>query len=97
MPCKCGAKIPLKAKFCPECGTVAPVIETKIEMQPIKQVAHILTVGEAADFLKISKSKLYELISQNKIPWFPVGSHKRFLTQELLDWAKNQVNSNQLA
>jgi excisionase family DNA binding protein len=88
--CKCGASIPVKAKFCPECGATAPRPEQKIEMQPIKQVSHILTVGEASEFLKISRSKLYELISCNEIPWFPVGSHKRFLTQELLDWAKNR-------
>ncbi|EIW19500.1 MULTISPECIES: helix-turn-helix domain-containing protein [Pelosinus] len=89
MQCKCGITIPTKAKFCPECGTSAPV-ETKIEIQPIKQVSHILTVNEASVFLKISRSKLYELVSQDAIPWFPVGSHKRFLTQELLDWAKNR-------
>lgn len=89
MPCKCGATIPQKVKFCSECGASAP-IETKIEIQPIKQVSHILTVSEASEFLKISNSKLYELISQNSIPWFPVGSHKRFLTQELLDWAKKR-------
>lgn len=89
MQCKCGAAIPPKAKFCPECGISAPV-ETKIEIQPIKQVSHILTVNEASELLKISNSKLYELISRKEIPWFPVGSHKRFLTQELLDWAKNR-------
>jgi len=97
MNCKCGATIPAKAKFCPECGTTAPISDTKVEIQPIKQVAHILTVREASEFLKISSSKLYELISANEIPWFPVGSHKRFLTQELLDWAKSRTNCNQIA
>jgi len=92
--CKCGAKIPIKAKFCPECGVSAPLPDIKVEIQPIKQMAHILTIGEASEFLKISRTKLYELISQNKIPWFPVGAHKRFLTQELLDWAKSQSNQN---
>jgi len=94
MTCNCGAKIPIKAKFCPECGIPAPVPESKIEIHPIKQVPHILTVGEASAFLRISRSKLYELISTNSIPWFSVGSHKRFLTQELLDWARKQINYN---
>lgn len=94
MSCKCGAKIQNKAKFCSECGCSVPVPELNVEIQPIKQVAHVLTVSEAADFLKISTSKLYELISRNEIPWFPVGSHKRFLTQELLDWAKNKIKRN---
>ncbi len=48
-------------------------------------------IGEAAILLKISRSKIYELISCDEIPWFPVGSHKRFLTQELLNWAKNRA------
>lgn len=94
MNCKCGTEIPTKAKFCPECGASAPIPEVKVEIQPIKQVAHILTVKEATEFLKISRSKLYELINKNEIPWFPVGSHKRFLTQELLEWARNQMKRN---
>jgi len=97
MNCKCGAKIPAKAKFCPECGCSAPIPDIKVEIQPIKQVAHILTVQEASEFLKISSSKLYELINENDIPWFPVGSHKRFLTQELLDWARSRTSGNQIA
>jgi excisionase family DNA binding protein len=88
--CKCGASIPVKAKFCSEYGSSVPVPEIKYKVLPIKQVSHILTVNGASGFLKISKSKLYELISRNEIPWFPVGTHKRFLTQELLDWAKKR-------
>jgi len=82
--------IPLKAKFCPGCGS--PVIQPKEK----NQIPAILKANEAMEFLRISRSLFYQLLSRpnDPIPFFPMGSRKRFITDELLAWAKR--NQTQL-
>ena len=47
-----------------------------------------LTVEEAAEYLSIPKSSLYQLTSKKKIPFFKRGKHL-FFYQDLLDnWVK---------
>jgi excisionase family DNA binding protein len=82
MTCECGAKIPFKAKFCPECGTIAP----QPEPLPEPKKEEILTAYEAADFLKISRWKIYDLIRKRHIPFKAVGTQKRFLRTQLIEW-----------
>lgn len=87
----CHALIPEKSKFCPECGQKHIVVQ---EEQKVKEIPPILMVEEAAELLRVSKSMFYELLAlpNDPVPWFPIGKHKRFITEELLAWAKrNQV------
>lgn len=82
MPCKCGANIPEKAKFCHECGTPTP----KPEPRPELKKEEILTTYEAAAFLKISRWKIYDLIRKKQIPFKEVGTQKRFVKARLIEW-----------
>ncbi|EIW20751.1 MULTISPECIES: excisionase family DNA-binding protein [Pelosinus] len=82
MTCKCGIDLTPKAKFCPECGTPAP------KPEPLKEskIEEILTTYEAAEFLKISRWKIYDLIRKKQIPFKEVGTQKRFVKARLIEW-----------
>lgn len=81
------------SKFCPECGKVVPKPKPEPKVK-VKELPCIMTLNEAALFLKISRSTIYGLVRENKIPCFPVGGHKRFLTSKLIEWAGGKVNNN---
>jgi len=49
--------------------------------------ATVLTLVEAATFLKVSDRTLWQLASDDKIPHFKVGRQYRFVTANLLEWA----------
>ena len=52
----------------------------------------VLTLEEAAQYLKIAKPTLYRLLEDGKIPAFKVGNQWRF-TKELIDkWLWNQLS-----
>jgi excisionase family DNA binding protein len=92
--CKeCRAELNNKIKFCPECGKSVPKPKPVTEPK-VKELPWIMTLNEAAAFLKISRSKIYSLVRENKIPYFPVGSHKRFLTRKLIEWAEGNPSNN---
>jgi excisionase family DNA binding protein len=80
---KCNAILPENVKFCCECGTVAPKPKPKLESN---NETDILTAYEAADFLKISRWKIYDLIRKREIPFKLVGTQKRFLRSQLISW-----------
>jgi excisionase family DNA binding protein len=90
---RCNAEAPEGSRFCPACGKripkpkVRPTIDDQII---IKQTDPILTVKGVCDFFHISECKLYDLMRQKKIPFFFVGEHKRFLTNDLIEWARDQ-------
>lgn len=48
-----------------------------------------LTVKQAAEFLKIVTGSLYNLISQNKVPFHKSGKKVLFKKSELNDWLIN--------
>lgn len=53
----------------------------------------ILTIGETAQYLRISLSSLYKLAQDGKIPAQKVGKHWRFHKQTLTDWiAEGNLN-----
>lgn len=86
----CRTELSTKSKFCPECGK--PVPKPKLPETKLKECPPIMTVNEAAAFLKISRWKLYDLVKKNQLPCFPVGCHKRFLTSKLIEWAEKQTS-----
>ena len=54
----------------------------------------ILTLDEAAEYLRCSPSTIYRLIRQGTIPHFRVGTNYRFSGEELNKWmAAEQVNA----
>jgi len=48
-----------------------------------------LTVKQAAEFLKIVTGSLYNLISQNKVPYHKSGKKVLFKKSELVEWLAN--------
>lgn len=46
----------------------------------------ILTIGELAGYLKISKSTLYKLAQEGKLPGQKVGRHWRFHREVVDEW-----------
>lgn len=50
---------------------------------------HVLTVADAAELLRVGRNKLYELVSENKIPHRRLGRAIRFSRAALLAWLAN--------
>jgi excisionase family DNA binding protein len=45
-----------------------------------------LTVEEVAEMLRIKARTVYEMVSQNRIPFRKAGRRTVFLLDEILDW-----------
>jgi excisionase family DNA binding protein len=71
----CGKKLPQPLPPMPE-----------LDEAVIRQVDPVLQTKEAAQLLKVSQHMIYELVRQQKIPHFKVGTRVRFRTQDLLNW-----------
>ena len=50
----------------------------------------IMTIGEVADFLKVTERTIYRLAGSNQIPAFKVGGSWRFSKADIDDWIKDQ-------
>jgi excisionase family DNA binding protein len=53
----------------------------------------ILTVGEAAELLRISRSAVYALSKRGELPAQKVGRHWRFHRATLIDWIARRASS----
>lgn len=53
---------------------------------PEKQPDAVLTIDELAEYLKLSKSTLYKLAQEGKVPGQKVGRHWRFRKQTIDQW-----------
>ncbi|WP_233138829.1 helix-turn-helix domain-containing protein [Sporomusa sphaeroides] len=61
----------------------------KPETEPSKD--EILTVYEAAKFLKISRWKIYDMVRKKQIPFKAVGIQKRFVKSQLIEWLQGKA------
>ncbi len=52
----------------------------------------ILTIPEVARYLKISKSKIYNLVSKKEIPHLKIGRNVRIRQTDLQMWMEKQTN-----
>ena len=69
---------------------------TSIESLLVATQPKPLTLKEAAEFLDFSKSYLYRLTSQGRIPCYkPEGKRVYFDRAELVDWLKRNRNRTQ--
>jgi excisionase family DNA binding protein len=48
----------------------------------------VLTLEEAADFLKVHPSTIYRLLKKRQIPAFKIGSDWRFNQESIEQWVK---------
>jgi excisionase family DNA binding protein len=51
----------------------------------------ILTIPEVARYLKISKSKIYRLLSKKEIPHIKIGRNVRIRQTDLQMWVEKQT------
>jgi excisionase family DNA binding protein len=51
----------------------------------------VLTIPEVAAYLKISKSKIYYLVSQKQIPHLKLGRNVRIRESDLQEWLELQT------
>ena len=69
---------------------------TSIESLLVATQPKPLTLKEAAEFLDFSRSYLYRLTSQGRIPCYkPEGKRVYFDRAELVDWLKRNRNRTQ--
>jgi excisionase family DNA binding protein len=54
----------------------------------------VLTIDELAAYLKVSKSTLYKLAQEGKVPGQKIGKHWRFLKSNIDDWLVNGQQSS---
>jgi excisionase family DNA binding protein len=52
----------------------------------------LISTGEAADWLGIGKTKLYELIGRGDIPTVRIGRAVRIPAAAIEDWVRRQLN-----
>ena len=50
----------------------------------------IMTIGEVADYLKVTERTIYRLAAAKKIPAFKVGGSWRFSRADIEVWIKQQ-------
>ena len=51
----------------------------------------IMTIPEVARYLKISKAKMYYLVSQKQIPHIRLGRNVRVRKSDLMKWLETQI------
>ena len=51
----------------------------------------VFTIPEVAAYLKISKSKIYYLVSRNEIPHLKLGRNVRIRESDLQKWLELQI------
>jgi excisionase family DNA binding protein len=51
----------------------------------------VFTIPEVAAYLKISKSKIYYLVSRNEIPHLKLGRNVRIRESDLQKWLQLQI------
>ena len=50
----------------------------------------IMTIGEVADYLKVTERTIYRLAAAKQIPAFKVGGSWRFSKADIDEWIKKQ-------
>lgn len=58
------------------------------------QSGDVLTIGDLSVYLKISKSTLYKLVREGKIPCQKIGRHWRFHKDAIERWLRNDSQTD---
>lgn len=54
----------------------------------------IMTIGEVADYLKVTERTIYRLAGAKQIPAFKVGGSWRFSKADIDGWIRQQSSTN---
>ncbi len=52
-----------------------------------------MTVKEVADFLRVSRQTVYQMVKQGKVPFFRVGTKVRFKRADILALTETQTKT----
>lgn len=67
--------------------TVSPAVrEPVLGHQNVPPEERALNVAEVAEFLRIGRNAVYDLVGRNKIPHKKIGKHIRFSSLALVRW-----------
>jgi excisionase family DNA binding protein len=64
--------------------------QTAMSMASSPGTSGIMTIGEVADYLKVTERTIYRLAAAKKIPAFKVGGSWRFSRSDIDIWIKQQ-------
>ena len=56
----------------------------------------IMTIPEIADYLKLSKSKVYKMVQKGDIPSIKIGKSVRLRRTDFVDWMMEELLKNML-
>lgn len=51
----------------------------------------LLTVNEVAEYLRVPKSGIYDLVFRKKIPFIKLGNRLRFKKVDIDNWIESQI------
>jgi excisionase family DNA binding protein len=57
----------------------------------IRQIDHVLKVGDLAPILAVSEDSLYRLVQMNRIPYFTIGKSIRFDPEIIAAWLEKKT------
>ena len=88
--------VPLPARIV---KLVVDLLSVMAEGKAVSFVPHQaeLTTQQAADFLNVSRPHLVGLLEKNQIPYRKVGSHRRILVSDLIEYKKNSDENRRAA
>src|SRR5689334_23086711 len=82
----------MREKYCEEQeGTVVSQSRTKPRKTPppvVPATAEVLTLAEAAAYLRVSEAEVVRLVQQQDLPGRLIGTEWRFLKPALQDWLR---------
>lgn len=55
----------------------------------MRDFPEVMTCEDLADFLQISRTKVYQLKAAHKLPFRKIGGSVRFLKSEIIEYIKN--------
>jgi excisionase family DNA binding protein len=62
-----------------------------MNMEPLLLEVRILTAKQVAEYLQLSKSKVYYMISRKQLPHFRVGKNVRVRMSDLFKWLDQMI------
>ena len=57
----------------------------------------VMTIDELAEYLQVSKSSLYKLAQDGRVPGQKVGKHWRFHKEAVDEWLRNRTTDEEQA
>lgn len=73
---------------------LAKILKENIQLFRENPTEDILSVEGAADFLNLSKSTIYHLTSNDKVPHYKQSKKLYFKRSELIEWLENSRSIN---